>query len=95
MNPQHDEKAGHQAAANLSFATSLSQMLQGQNPQQALQMEQPVEQKPQEDIKGLEDRLMSEISDIKGMIEQSSAKDKNKEVEDLKKQIEEVLNETE
>ncbi len=102
MNPQtqQDDKQGHETAANLAFSTSLSQMLQGNHPSQTSQEpqnapEQEQNQAPQEDtnskLEGLESRVMDEIKGIKDMIEQNTPKDKNKELEDLKKEIKSVL----
>lgn len=91
-----------QAAASLAFATQLQQRLM--QPQ-----EQPVEgdmaaeiapeqeqiANPQEDLEQMEGRIMEEIGGLKEMIEQSAPKDKDKEIEELKKQIKEVLDSNE
>lgn len=56
MNPheqsQSHDKSGHQAAANLAFATSMSQMLQGNHPMQqgqAPNAPQDMQEQPQQE----------------------------------------------
>ena len=102
-----DIKKGHKIAANLGFATTLSQMaLQKMNPpkqqlttpQNSPQMppEPTQTSEPKEDtqtqMKGLETRIMAQLEALKKDLK---PKDKNEELESLKQEIQEVLNEQE
>lgn len=99
----------NQAGANLGFINTLQEHLlqykaqQGQNqapnpiPAQATSQGTPTNQNNPTDVKaeiqGLEGRLMDELATVKAELQ--SQKDGKKEFDDLKKQIEGVLNSTE
>lgn len=98
----HGSQNPDQSAAALSFATMLSEGLMPQAPVEAPQeaQEAPVspESAPQEAqtepdtntrLNELEARIFEELDDIKSMVK----KDSNSEVEDIKKQLEEIINE--
>lgn len=100
QNPQVDnsELTPEEAKASLGIATYLQQGLlpQGTPMDGSVESQNPPGQaqpsQPNEDLEGLEARLMDEITTIKEMIEKNSPKDEKTEIAELKKQIEEVLN---
>lgn len=96
MTPDDDRAA-------LGFSTQLMQQhLQSQMPQEAPQaqetapqqeeIQEPVED-PQAGLDDLRTEIMDEIGSLKELIKENAPKDKNKELEDLKKQINDVINE--
>lgn len=101
------DNSGHnltddETAAALGYITTLSEHSMAQEaPQspetapQAQQEQQPPEQPKDEispKIDALESRIMEEMATLRDEIKASAPKDKDKEIEDLKKQIEDVLN---
>lgn len=103
QTPQPQVPEHNQTMANLGFINTMQEhLLQHKGKQKALQeapqmpqnAPQPTPQpNPQEDMQSMETRLMGEIKGLKDTIEKNKPKDKNKELEDLKKQIEDVLKE--
>lgn len=103
----HPPMTADRAKAALGNSTLLQSFLlpkaQAQQPQPT--QEQPAQPSMQETmqqgqesmqngLKDLETKIMGEIGNLKSVIEQQTPKDKNKELEDLKKQITDVLNES-
>lgn len=96
---QHPPITPDRAKAALGNATLLQSFLLPKAPQTPQNAPQPMETpKPEVDVKGeiqgSETRLMSEITKLKDMIEANAPKDKNKELDDLKKEIEKVLSQS-
>lgn len=90
-----------QAKASLGIANHLLAHLMPQAPQaQAPQTPEPAPQPPTNQetsndtanqMSGLEERIMSEIGALKEEIKKAQPQDSNKEIEALKKEIEQVL----
>ena len=90
------------ARASLGFSTNLlSQFLQNQQPQQA--SSQPQETAPQSptnqetgtdlqaEMQGLETRILDELTTLKKEIKKAQPKDANQELEDLKQELQGIL----
>jgi hypothetical protein len=92
-----------EAKASLGLATHLQSFLLPKGQGQASQTSDsaPGEAQPPEqpttdmkaEIQALESRIMQEIGGLKQEIQKAQPKDANQEIDDLKKQIEAVLNE--
>lgn len=109
MNPQETQPIENQmtpdeAAASLGFATTLSdQMMQSQvppvEPQGASQQEGSQETGNTEavdiraEIQGVEERLMETIESLREEIKSASPDKSRQEIESLKKQLSDILNE--
>lgn len=89
------EKA-NQAKANLGFVNTLQEHLLQHHTSKQASEQKPQDSQPQEEepnkLEDMESRIVDEISKVKKSIEENTPKDKNKELEDLKKEIEDVLN---
>ncbi len=90
-----DAKAGMGIATHLqSFLLPQGQQSSPSTPQQAPSQGAPTNQENPTDVKaeisGLESRLMDELDTLKSQMKTQG--DSNKELEDLKKEIEKVLN---
>lgn len=107
LNPlDHSTISPESAKASLGIATHLQSMLlpkapQGPQAQGTAQTSEPAPQPPtnqttltdtQAQIQGLESRIIDEIGALKEEIKKAQPLDSNKEIEALKKEIENVLN---
>lgn len=101
----HSTISPESAKASLGIATHLQSMLlpkaQGPQPQGTAQTSEPAPQPPtnqttpedtQAQMQGLESRIIDEIGALKMEIKKAQPQDSNKEIEALKKEIENVLN---
>lgn len=93
------------AKASLGIATALQQQLMPQAPQDAAQTSEPNGQSPapepptnqttpedtQAQMEGLESRIMDELGTLRDEVKQVAGKDTGKELEDIKKQIQTIL----
>lgn len=92
------------AAGNLGFVNTMhEQLLQYKGKQAGVQPTQSSpnpqnapgqEQKENPQIEKVETNILTEIEGIKKQLEEMKPKDKNKELDDLKKEIEQVLAES-
>lgn len=97
MNPEQnqEEMTPEEAKASMGIATHLQTMLMPQapqtpNPDQGVPQNQQTPKDVETQIQGLESRIMDELQTLR---EEMKAKGDSKELADLKKQIEAVLNE--
>lgn len=69
--------------------------MEAPKPQPTPEQKPEAEKQPEKDpLKEMESKFMGELDKIKDLIEQSKPKDEKTEIADLKKQIQEVLNDT-